>query len=397
MRRTPTAEPSNHAIGCAQDATISVDVAVIGAGIAGLWLANLLAAHGFAVAICDGNPPGGVQTAASQGIVHSGVKYALATTAGARGWLAQMPGRWRACLAGEGDVNLLGVEVVAEHMHLVSAGNAAQAQALLGGLALANGAAPAPAPNPPPFAPGLALELADFAVDVRSLIRRLAEPMRHRLLAAKVEPNALALGARGVDHIQILGRRLHANTYLFAAGVGNQMLAHRVGARRVALCERPLRQTCVRLGGQAPRVFAHVVGGAVQTQPELTITSHGRVLYVGGQVAVDGAARDEAAHIGVLRRLLAERLPGVDFTGATFDTLLVNRAEPLRGPRRDVSDAVVVRHQNCLFCWPMKLSLAPRLGDLVLAELANLAATRAPWPGNADAKLRYAAPPWADS
>lgn len=396
MRPKQTAKPSNHAAGCAKDATIAVDAAIVGAGIAGLWLANLLAARGFSVAVCDGNPVGGTQTAASQGIVHSGVKYAPAG-GGAPGVLAEMPGRWRACLAGKGEVDLLGVQVVAEHMRLVSACDAARAKALLAGFAAAADAPPVAVPNSSPFAPGLALELADFAVDVRSLIRRLAEPVRHRLLEARVEPAALALGAQGVDHIQVLGRRLRAGTYLFAAGVGNQALARRVGAHRVVLCKRPLRQTCVRFGGEAARVFAHVLGDAVDAQPELTITSHGRALYVGGQVAEDGAARDEAAHVRVLRGLLAKHLPGIDFTGATFDTLLVDRAEPARGPHRDVSDAFVARHKNCVFCWPVKLSLAPRLGDLVLAELANLSPMRGSWPGNANATLRYAAPPWAEA
>ena len=364
MRPKRTGKQSNHAA-CVEDATIAVDVAVIGAGIAGLWLANLLAARGYSVAVCDGNPVGGAQTAASQGIVHSGIKY---TSGGVPGALAEMPERWRACLAGKGDVHLIGVEVVAEHMHLVHARNAGKAKA--------------------------SLALPDFAVDVRSLIRCLAEPLRRRLLAATVEPDALALGARGVEHIEILGRRLRASTYLFAAGAGNEVLARRVGACRVVPCKRPLRQTCVRLRRDAPRVFAHFLGEAVKAQPELTITSHGRVFYVGGQVAVDGAGRDEATHVRVLRRLLAKHLPSIDFTGATFDTLLVDRAEPVRGPGRDVSDAFVARHQNCLFCWPMKLSLAPRLGDKVLAALADLAPMRGGWPGDADARLRYAAPPW---
>ena len=99
-------------------ARIDVEVAIVGAGIAGLWLGNLLAQRGIAFAICEAEAVGGVQTAASQGIVHGGLKYALGgeATSASRS-LATMPARWRACLAGHGDADLRGVPVLAEHMH----------------------------------------------------------------------------------------------------------------------------------------------------------------------------------------------------------------------------------------------------------------------------------------
>ena len=54
-----------------------------------------------------------------RGIVHGGLKYALGgkATAASRA-LAAMPARWRACLAGRGDIDLRGVPLLAEHMHL---------------------------------------------------------------------------------------------------------------------------------------------------------------------------------------------------------------------------------------------------------------------------------------
>ena len=50
--------------------TIRVDVAVAGGGIAGLWIANLLLLRGFDVALCDPGRAAGVQTRASQGLIH---------------------------------------------------------------------------------------------------------------------------------------------------------------------------------------------------------------------------------------------------------------------------------------------------------------------------------------
>lgn len=318
-----------------------VDVAIVGAGIAGLWLANLLAKRGFSVALCDGAPAGGGQTAVSQGIVHSGMKYVLGTAHDAPNVLARMPGRWRACLAGEGEVDLRGVEVVAEKMQV---------------LARDGSAGPA---------------LPDFVVDVPSLVGCLAEPVRPRLLNARVDANALALGPAGVDHIAVDGCRLRAGVYLFAAGVGNEAFARRIGASDVTMRRRPLRQTWLRLRGEAPNVFAHCLASG--PPPELTVTSHGKTLHIGGKVADDGATRTEAEHVGVVRALLAAYLPNIDLDGAVLHTLLIDRAEPAGEVGAPEKDAFVARHGNCLICWPVKLSLAPRLGDKVLSELADSA------------------------
>ena len=317
-----------------------VDVAIVGAGIAGLWLANLLAKRGFSLALCDGTPVGGGQTAASQGIVHSGMKYVLGTAHDAPTVLAQMPGRWRACLAGNGDVDLRGVEVVAEHMQvLIRDGSAGPV-------------------------------LPDFVVDVPSLVGCLAEPVRPRLLNVRVDANALAFGPAGVDHIAVDGCRLRAAVYVFAAGVGNEAFARRIGANGVTMRRRPLRQTWLRLRSQTPNVFAHCLASG--PPPELTVTSHGKTLHIGGKVADDGATRTEAEHVGVVRALLAAYLPNIDLDGAVFHTLLIDRAEPTGELGAPEKDAFVARHGNCLICWPVKLSLAPRLGDKVLNELADL-------------------------
>ena len=345
-----------------------MDVAIIGAGIAGLWLANLLAKRGFSVALCDGAPVGGAQTAASQGIVHSGVKYVLGTAPAATA-LAQMPRRWRECLAGHGEVDLRGVRVIAEQMQVL----------------MRDGSA---APRLPDF--------ADFVVDMPSLVRRLAEPVRHRLCNVTVDAEALVLGPAGLRRIEAHGCRLRASVYVFAAGVGNAALVQRIGASGVAMRRRPLRQTWIRLRGEAPNVFAHCFASASRPPPELTVTSHGRTLSIGGKVADDGAARSEAEHIGVVRALLAAHLPAVDLTGAEFHTLRIDRAEPAEVVAEPPQqDAFVARHGNCLICWPAKLSLAPRLGDQVLTELAALRPAADAWPGDANAVLRYATPPWA--
>ena len=57
--------------------TIKTDVVVIGAGIAGLWLANILKNNGINFVLLETDAIGANQTINSQGMLHSGIKYAL--------------------------------------------------------------------------------------------------------------------------------------------------------------------------------------------------------------------------------------------------------------------------------------------------------------------------------
>ena len=369
---------------------ILVDVAIVGTGAAGLWLANLFAGRGFSVAVCDPRPLGGVQTAAAQGLIHGGVKYALGKAERIDSVLAAMPARWRACLAGEGEVDLRGVRIVSEQMHLFSHRPGTKARALLDGLAAAGRARRVQAANTPPFQGGALFETGEFVIDVPALVRCLAARLRHRVIAIGVDARSVVVGPTGVKHLRLAGRELHASAYVFAAGAGNEALAGRVGAE-TEMRLRPLRQTCVWPSARPPPVYAHCIANPPGAEPELTVTSHGAALYVGGKVASDGAARDEAEQIEVVRASLREHLPGLDLAGATFKTVFVERAEPASG----LGDAFAARRGNCLVCWPNKLSLVPRLGDLALAAFADLRPGAAAWPGDADGIARFAAPPYA--
>ena len=53
------------------------DIAILGGGIAGLWLLNLLAKRGYSVLLIEKEALGSGQTIASQGMIHGGIKYAL--------------------------------------------------------------------------------------------------------------------------------------------------------------------------------------------------------------------------------------------------------------------------------------------------------------------------------
>ena len=80
---------------------IDTDVAIIGGGIAGLWLFRRLNDMGYKALLLENATLGGGQSIKSQGIIHGGIKYALSgnLTEGVRvycrhaGPLARLPGR----------------------------------------------------------------------------------------------------------------------------------------------------------------------------------------------------------------------------------------------------------------------------------------------------------------
>ena len=98
---------------------IEIDAAIVGGGIAGTWLLNLLSAKGYQVVLLERDAIGADQTLASQGMIHGGLKYALAgALTGASEAIADMPARWRSCLAGNDDVDLREVTLLSDTYYM---------------------------------------------------------------------------------------------------------------------------------------------------------------------------------------------------------------------------------------------------------------------------------------
>jgi glycerol-3-phosphate dehydrogenase len=81
--------------------TVETDIAIIGGGIAGLWLLNRLRQEGYSVILLESVTLGGGQTNKAQGILHEGVKYALqGTLSPSSNAITHMPTIWKQCLEG---------------------------------------------------------------------------------------------------------------------------------------------------------------------------------------------------------------------------------------------------------------------------------------------------------
>lgn len=385
---------------------IRVDVAIVGGGIAGLWLLNLLRGRGYSAVLVERSAFGDGQTIRSQGMIHGGMKYALGgALTGASEAIAAMPARWRSCLDGRGELDLRGVRILSDRYYLWSANDSTLGQLtgffaskLLRGRVrrVQRDALPAAFDNPQFH--GVVYELDDLVLDTPSLLAHLADAQRDFTLCADVGPEHFVRRQDGsLDGIRLADYEIEAERYVFAAGAGNEALVRSL-APAVSMQRRPLHQLIVR-APNLPPLYAHCIDRLVSTEPRLTVTSHvdaraQRIWYIGGQIATDGIGRSDAEQADHARAELAGCLPWLDLAGARFESLRIDRAEPARHDRRRPEAAYVATSGNVLICWPTKLALAPDLGDKVLAALTIEPAQPCSAVASALPRPRVAASPW---
>ena len=363
---------------------IALDIAIIGGGVAGLWLANRLKAQGLMTAVFEHKALGSDQTMASQGMIHGGMKYTLSgALTGASETIADMPNHWRACLCGEGDVDLRNTRILSDHFYLWS-GNSITAKlgSFLASKAVRGRASPVPLEQCPPLLrhaefEGNLYKLVDIVLDVHSLVTNLAHNLdgscfqidwAHAHLQRRENKLSLVLedGENCYD--------ITAQQFIFCAGKGNADLLTQLGIAQPAMQVRPLQQVLVR--HQYPYAFyGHCLGA--ETSPRLTISSHKlnsgeQVWYLGGALAERGATLEPDALIEAAKQELAELLPWFDLSGADYATLRIDRAEPLQPNfiRPENAFAQAVKGiDNLVVAWPTKLTLAPNLANQILGML----------------------------
>ena len=346
------------------------DVIIFGGGVAGLWLANVLAQAGYNLALIENDKLGSGQTLASQGMIHGGQKYELggAQSSSAR-VLGPMPKRWDACFDGVGDVNLTGVRFLSETQVMWPAGRAlgVRAAALLVSAKtkkLARNDFPEVLRVDNAFR-GPVYSLPEKVLDARSLIACLAKELEGRVFKGKLVE--LHPGEAVVS-----GHVLRAQVMIFTAGVGNEFVLNKLRAAGRRAQRRPLRQIMVRPMRSA--LFGH--GIAHSYNPRITVTSHpigggGYVWYIGGNVAEKGAALDELAALDFAREELAQIFPRMDWRNKEWATWLCDRAEPFDPKGRLPTGPRVEQLGSILVAWPTKLTFAPAMSDSVSALLAT--------------------------
>lgn len=367
---------------------IDLDIAIIGGGIAGLWLINRLHNAGYHCALFESKALGSHQSVASQGMIHGGIKYTLnGALTGASEAIADMPAHWQDCLCGNGDVDLRGANVLSDHFYMWSTASvASQLTTFFASKATRGRVDKVKAKHRPPIFQqdgfkGQLYKLVDIVLDVPSVLRKLAGNVsgktyllpREHAHWSKDEQGHCQLNIETPNH----SARVRAKQFIFTAGSANADLLKQLGESAPAMQIRPLQQVMVKHNFEHA-FYGHCLG--TDKTPRLTISSHpcqdGQwAWYLGGSLAEKGVEQSPQEVIDSARAELKKLMPWMDLSNAQWSTLRVDRAEPLQQNLVRPDKAFVGRTAGCsnvLVAWPTKLTLAPNLANETLSLLKDV-------------------------
>ncbi len=358
---------------------IETDVVVFGAGIAGLWICNRLVQEGYRCLLLA-DRIGGDQTLASQGIIHGGTKYALTgKLTGSSQAIREMPAIWRACLNGQGELDLSSVNILSEYQYLWTTGGVvSKAAGFLAGKvmqsrvrSLAQNELPALFQDP--AFKGSVYRLDEPVLDTGSLVNSIYKPIENNSVAVEpdgirfIDDSLLQLTKPDGEAMEIAFQRA-----IFAAGAGNESLLKAANQSAPKMQRRPLQMVMVK--GDLPLLYAHCMGSGAT--PRMTITSYPMAngesaWYLGGEIAEQGVGRSTEAQIEAAQKELQEVLPWVDLTRLSWATLNVDRAEPQQPDGSRPTSYFFQAAENTITVWPTKLAFAPKLADQLIEHLAS--------------------------
>jgi len=360
-----------------------IDVAIVGGGIAGLWLLNRLRQQGYSALLFEKAFLGGGQTIHSQGIIHSGVKYALqGKKTAASEAIAEMPAIWRNCLDGQGEIDLSQVPRLSEHQYLWTNGDL---KTKLTGLFVKHAVKSRiqklsrthfPAAFQHKAFKGDVYQLEEPVLDVPELVTALIRPVKESIVCCDWSAVEIDVENDYIRSAYFPEQRiaLSASQYVFLAGEGNEALLAQMPFLQVAMQRRPLHMVYVK--GNLPLLYAHHLRFG-QT-PTVTITTHplreGVAWYLGGELAEHGVVRTKAEQIAAARDVLMRLLPWVTFSDTKWNSFFVDRAEIANQGTRPNSPYFA--HQgNVSMGWPTKLAFAPTLANNWMTQVLSTAPT----------------------
>lgn len=368
------------------------DAVIFGGGIAGLWTLARLTQAGFHAVLIERTALGDGQSIASQGIIHGGIKYTLglAEPGDASRQIAEMPGLWRACLEGAGEVDLRAARVLSPCQYLWTTPGLVSRVAGLGAARVIRTSVEKldERRRPPEFAIGGGAprgvdvyRVEEPVLDVASVLAAIAAPLADRIVRVNVtREGRFETGAGASPRGLIIGEHeLRAQRWIFCAGEGNGVLLKMVSADLGGDMQlRPLHMAAV--SGMPIALYGHCLGSAVSATPRITISSTPSpdgswTWYIGGELAESGVGRSEREQVELAKRELRACVPWIAADHGRWMTLRINRAEGRteesmrsRTPVRPDGPVVTEMH-SMIWGWPTKLAFAPRFAAMVLEKM----------------------------
>jgi glycerol-3-phosphate dehydrogenase len=362
---------------------VSVDVLIIGGGIAGLWSLARLQQAGYKTVLLESQALGAGQTRFAQGIIHGGTKYALTgkLTASSEA-VADMPARWRACYEGKGELDLTQAELLSDAHYLWSTTSlTSRISGFFASKVMRARSAAIESSGDRKSLPsifqhkdfkGQFYRLDEPVFNTLSVIHALAEPRKQSILM--VDQETKQAGDKTVRVKLKTGDEFlfHYKKIILVAGQGNEELLKQFGCGQPTMQLRPLKMVIMRGGPDNPlndMIYAHCLGASVN--PRITITSHRDeqgdiVWYMGGQLAEEGVDKTDAELIQAAKDELTELIPWLDLKDKQWGVLKIDRAEiKKKGTTRPDSFSIEI-NKDIITAWPTKLALSPALADALL-------------------------------
>jgi glycerol-3-phosphate dehydrogenase len=366
---------------------IQLDIAIVGGGIAGLWLLNRLKREGYDCALFENKALGSDQSVGSQGMIHGGIKYTLSgALTGASEAIADMPEHWRQCLAGQGDVDLSGAQILSDHFYMWSSASVTSKLTTFFASKATRGRVNKVAPEDRPDAlknskfSGQLYKLVDMVLDVPSVVSTLASKANGSTFLLPADQQQWQTDSNGQCQLQFFHNgetvTVSAKQFIFTAGKGNGPILAALKANKPQMQIRPLQQVMVKHDFPHP-FYGHCLGA--DKTPRLTISSHkandGKwVWYLGGSLAEKGSKQTPQELIQAAKKELATLMPWIDFSEAQWATLPIDRAEPRQKNLVRPDKAFIGELDNCTnasVAWPTKLTLSPNLATETLDLLKS--------------------------
>jgi len=382
---------------------VDVDAVIVGGGIAGLWTLARLRDEGYSAVLLEDEALGAGQTRYAQGIIHGGTKYALTgkLTASSEA-VSNMPSIWRACHAGNGELDLSSAAMISDAHYLWSTANLASKVTgfFASQVMRARTTALKPEQRPAIFQhknfKGSIYRLDEPVFDTISVLRALAEPAMSAIPAIRKGSMQLLSSSLKVEAVNRDGYEIGFNKLILMAGQGNEDLLLSAGLTRPAMQLRPLKMVMVR-GGLTEKVFAHCMGAGIN--PRVTITTHtdndnNIVWYIGGQLAEDGVCRSNDEQIARAEKELAALIPWKKLDAAQWAILDIDRAEVRHTDGHRPDTFYVDQQGDIITAWPTKLALAPLLAQQIVDLVSGIEKTTAELPAWPSAPL--AEFPWCE-
>lgn len=352
----------------------SPDIVIFGAGIAGLWTFHRLKKLGYDVLLLEKESIGCGQTIASQGIIHSGLKFSLAGKVNklARS-ISAMPQVWRDALNGIGDVDLRAAKMSASSQHLlIPSGFMGGLTSLVAQRALGNNVHAVDKKDWPQEIKdsgfnGSLIFMDEPVLDIPSVLRALASPYQNSI--RNISEEQAAEPFKFFSDKAISPKRI----IFTSAGSNHSIATSNKDDLGLATQKRPLLQGMMK---NAPfPLFAHLVGKT--DKPVASITTHtmqdgSLVWYFGGGVAERSKESNPQDVFSAVLKALQAYLPNIDLSKAEWSALPIDRVEGKSKTDSWMPDTPTIHHTpNALYCWPTKLTFAPMLGEMIYNELVK--------------------------